>query len=118
MHILIVDSSLPTASTLTEWLSSAPGRDSITCLQDPPPPLLAHLQGLLPRPPGPAAPAKRALSPRLSAVEAQLLRGMPNKLIARQLGLSDHTIKEYVSNVLAHHGVNNRLQLLLQSRPG
>ena len=37
-----------------------------------------------------------------------------NKVIARELGLSDHTVKEYVSSVLAYHGVANRLELVLR----
>jgi DNA-binding NarL/FixJ family response regulator len=43
-----------------------------------------------------------------------LLRGAPNKLIARDLALSAHTVKEYVSSVLAFHGVNSRLGLVLK----
>ena len=35
-------------------------------------------------------------------------------MIARELGLSDHTVKEYVSSVLAYHGVANRLELVLR----
>ncbi|MDD5478654.1 response regulator transcription factor [Rhodoferax sp.] len=61
-----------------------------------------------------AAPDSRALSPRLQQVQALLLRGTANKLMARQLGLSDHTVKEYVSSVLAFHGAANRLELVLK----
>ena len=63
----------------------------------------------------------RALSPRLQQVQEQLLRGAANKVIARNLGLSDHTVKEYVSSILAFHGVANRLDLILKlvdHRPG
>jgi len=64
---------------------------------------------------GPTAPAGvRGLSPRLRQVQELLLRGTPNKLIARELALSDHTVKEYVSSVLAFHGVVNRLELVLK----
>jgi len=56
----------------------------------------------------------RILSPRLQQVQALLLRGQPNKVIARQLALSDHTVKEYVSSLLAFHGVANRLALILK----
>lgn len=56
----------------------------------------------------------RGLSPRLRQVQEMLLRGSPNKVIARELGLSDHTVKEYVSSVLAFHGVANRLALVLK----
>ena len=56
----------------------------------------------------------RPLSPRLQQVLELLLRGTPNKLIARQLNLSAHTVKEYVSSVLAYHGVTSRLELVLK----
>ena len=63
----------------------------------------------------PTAPAGvRGLSPRLRQVQELLLRGTPNKRIARELALSDHTVKEYVSSVLAFHGVVNRLELVLK----
>lgn len=57
---------------------------------------------------------QRRLSPRLQQVQALLQRGAANKVIARELGLSDHTVKEYVSSVLAYHGVANRLELVLR----
>jgi two-component system nitrate/nitrite response regulator NarL len=60
------------------------------------------------------AAAVRPLSPRLQQVQELLLRGAPNKLIARDLALSAHTVKEYVSSVLAFHGVNSRLGLVLK----
>ncbi len=56
----------------------------------------------------------RTLSPRLRDVLSCLLRGAPNKVIARELGISDYTVKEYVSTVLAHHGVASRLELVLK----
>jgi DNA-binding NarL/FixJ family response regulator len=56
----------------------------------------------------------RALSPRLQQIQELLLRGTANKVIARELGLSDHTVKEYVSSVLTFHGVANRLELVLR----
>jgi two-component system nitrate/nitrite response regulator NarL len=56
----------------------------------------------------------RALSPRLVQVQEHLQCGTPNKLIARALNLSPHTVKEYVSSVLAFHGVANRLALVLK----
>ena len=58
--------------------------------------------------------APRNLSPRLQQVQELLLRGTANKLMARQLGLSDHTVKEYVSSVLTFHDVANRLDLVLK----
>jgi DNA-binding NarL/FixJ family response regulator len=44
-----------------------------------------------------------------------LLHGASNKLIARELNLSAHTVKQYVSSVLAYHGVTSRLALVLKN---
>jgi two-component system, NarL family, nitrate/nitrite response regulator NarL len=57
----------------------------------------------------------RPLSPRLLQVQEQLLHGASNKLIARELNLSAHTVKQYVSSVLAYHGVTSRLALVLKN---
>ncbi len=61
-----------------------------------------------------AAVTVKALSTRLQQVQELLLRGLANKVIAKNLGLSDHTVKEYVSSILAYHGVANRLDLILK----
>lgn len=58
--------------------------------------------------------APRELSPRLRQVQNLLAHGASNKAIARELGLSAHTVKEYVSSVLAFHGVGNRLELVVK----
>ena len=60
------------------------------------------------------ADTQRELSPRLKQVQDLLYRGASNKLIARDLSLSAHTVKEYVSSVLAFHGVSNRLALVVK----
>ncbi len=56
----------------------------------------------------------RGLSPRLAEILQHVLRGAPNKVIARDLGLSEYTVKEYISSILAFHGVRNRLELVLK----
>ena len=61
--------------------------------------------------------ALRGLSPRLEQVQELLLRGASNKLIAKDLSLSAHTVKEYVSSVLAFHAVHSRLELVLRLNP-
>ena len=58
--------------------------------------------------------AHRKLSPRLLQVQSYLLRGASNKVIARELQLSGHTIKEYVSSVLAYYGVTSRIELVFK----
>lgn len=60
----------------------------------------------------------RPLSPRLLEVQQWLLKGAANKVIAREMRLSEHTVKEYVSSLLAWHQVGNRLELVLKLKPG
>jgi two-component system, NarL family, nitrate/nitrite response regulator NarL len=75
--------------------------------------LPAHLASQLEFAPSEAS-AGKSLSPRLLQVQNQLLHGASNKLIARELNLSAHTVKQYVSSVLTYHGVANRLALVLK----
>ncbi len=67
---------------------------------------------------GPGAPGAvsldgLSLTPRQQDVLSLLLQGMPNKLIARELGLSVETIKDHVAAVLKVLGVNTRTQAVL-----
>jgi two-component system, NarL family, nitrate/nitrite response regulator NarL len=75
--------------------------------------LPAALSGLMADPAGNHAEV-RSLSPRLAEIQLHVLRGAPNKVIARDLGLSEHTVKEYISSILAFHSVRNRLELVLK----
>ena len=61
--------------------------------------------------------SSRGLSPRLQQVQEHLLRGSSNKVIALELNLSGHPVKEYVSSVLAFNGVGSRLDLVLKLKP-
>ena len=54
-----------------------------------------------------------ALTPRQTDVLALLLQGKPNKLIARELGVSVETIKDHVAADLKALGVNSRTQAVL-----
>ncbi len=78
------------------------------------------------RPAPPLGPAARAeahqqlptmdsigLTPRQSEVLALLLKGLPNKLIARELNLSVETVKDHVAAVLRALGVSTRTQAVL-----
>ena len=56
------------------------------------------------------------LTPRQSEVLALLLEGKPNKLIARELGLSVETIKDHVAAVLRCLGVSSRTQAVIAVR--
>jgi DNA-binding NarL/FixJ family response regulator len=53
------------------------------------------------------------LSPRQADVLSFLLKGMPNKLIAREMGLSIETVKDHVAAVLRALKVSSRTQAVL-----
>lgn len=53
------------------------------------------------------------LTPRQTEVLALLLQGLPNKLIARQLGVSLETVKDHVAAVLRALNVSTRTQAVL-----
>lgn len=66
-----------------------------------------------PAPASPTTPAKLGLSPRQGDVLALLLKGLPNKLIARRLEISENTAKAHVSAVFHTLGVNSRTQAVI-----
>jgi two-component system, NarL family, response regulator LiaR len=53
------------------------------------------------------------LTPRETEVLALIARGQPNKVIARELGVSEKTVKTHVSNLLRKLGVSDRTQAAL-----
>jgi NarL family two-component system response regulator LiaR len=53
------------------------------------------------------------LTPRETEVLALIARGQPNKVIARELGVSEKTVKTHVSHVLGKLGVTDRTQAAL-----
>ena len=57
--------------------------------------------------------ATLGLTPRQTDVLALLLKGLPNKLIARELNVSVDTVKDHVAAVLRTLGVNSRTQAVL-----
>lgn len=61
----------------------------------------------------PAASHPLGLTDRQSDVLRLILRGLPNKLIGRQLQLAEGTVKVHVSAVLRALGVRNRTQAVL-----
>jgi DNA-binding NarL/FixJ family response regulator len=54
-----------------------------------------------------------ALSAREREVLGLLLEGMPNKLIARQLGISEKTVKSHLTSVFRAIGVTDRVLAVL-----
>ncbi|MBG6078950.1 response regulator [Rubrivivax gelatinosus] len=57
--------------------------------------------------------ARIGLTPRQGEVLGLLLKGLPNKLIARELDLSVETVKDHVAAVLRALGVSTRTQAVL-----
>lgn len=53
------------------------------------------------------------LTPREEAVVRLVMQGMANREIARELGLSDHTVKNYLFRIFDKLGVSNRVELAL-----
>lgn len=77
-------------------------------------------------PPGSVAPAeagpalpdtteKLQLSPRQREVLMKVVQGKPNKVIARELGISDQTVKSHVMAVLTILQVNNRTEAVYRA---
>jgi DNA-binding NarL/FixJ family response regulator len=64
---------------------------------------------LLPgRTPGPSAAAAAALSDREREVLGLVAQGLPNKLVARRLGIAEKTVKAHLTRIFAVLGVSDR----------
>jgi DNA-binding NarL/FixJ family response regulator len=55
----------------------------------------------------------RLLTPREEQVVALVAEGLGNRQIARELNLSEHTIKKYLFRVFEKLGVSSRVELVL-----
>lgn len=55
------------------------------------------------------------LSPRQTEVLRAVIQGKPNKIIARELGISDQTVKSHVMAVLLALGVSNRTEAVYRA---
>lgn len=60
-------------------------------------------------------PATEILTSREQTVLTLMAHGWPNREIARELGISDITVRTHVSHVLAKLGVNNRVEAALHA---
>lgn len=60
----------------------------------------------------PMRPQELGLTERQGQVLAMMLRGQPNKRIALTLDISEQTVKEHVTNILARLGVANRMEAI------
>lgn len=64
-----------------------------------------------PQLPPPSTLASARLPPRSADVAVRVCRGQTNKEIAREMGISDQTVKEHVANLCRRFGVHNRTEL-------
>ena len=62
----------------------------------------------------PAQPVE-PLTPRENEVLAFLMEGLPNKMIARKLGISEHTAKFHVTSILAKMGAQSRTEAVIKA---
>jgi DNA-binding NarL/FixJ family response regulator len=62
-----------------------------------------------------ASPPPVALTARQEQVLQGLSRGLPTKLIARELELSEHTVKEYIAIIFQALGVHNRTEAVIKA---
>ncbi len=60
-------------------------------------------------------PSFPALTPRQLQVLHCLSRGLPNKLISRELRLSEHTVREHVSQIFHALGARNRTEAVIRA---
>jgi DNA-binding NarL/FixJ family response regulator len=56
-----------------------------------------------------------AISPRQMDVLRCLCRGMPTKSIAKELELSEHTVKEHINNIFHNLNVRNRTEAVIKA---
>lgn len=75
---------------------------------------------ILPAPAHGNGPVRRSAMPELTARELQILemvsRGLQNKLIAAAFGLSEHTVKIHLHNIIRKLGVHNRTEAAARFR--
>jgi DNA-binding NarL/FixJ family response regulator len=62
-----------------------------------------------------AEPAAVNLTPRQSQVLNCLNRGLPTKLIARELDLSEHTVKDHIAMLFQVLGASNRTEAVIKA---
>jgi DNA-binding CsgD family transcriptional regulator len=64
----------------------------------------------------PSTGSQAALRPREREVLAKLLAGSPYKLVAKEMGISVHTVHDYVKAIFREFGVSSKGELLARFR--
>jgi DNA-binding CsgD family transcriptional regulator len=64
----------------------------------------------------PSSGSQSALRPREREVLAQLLIGAPYKVVAKEMGISVHTVHDYVKAIFREFGVSSKGELLARFR--
>ena len=69
------------------------------------------------RPPGPEfnEPTTRELTPRETQVLQLLAEGLPNKVIASQLDISEHTVKFHINSIMGKLGAQSRTDAVMRA---
>lgn len=70
----------------------------------------------MPSGPDNSPPAQPYLTPRQYEVLNLLSQGLTNKLIARQIDLSDNTVRRHVQDIFAFFGVATRTEAVFEAR--
>ncbi len=65
--------------------------------------------------PPPPAPLPESLTPREQEVLRLLAEGAPNKAIAHQLGISEHTVKFHVNAIMGKLGAQSRTEAVVRA---
>jgi DNA-binding NarL/FixJ family response regulator len=73
-------------------------------------------RNLIDAPPAPAGASIGELTPRQLDVLRLLMRGEPNKLIARELGLTEGTVKIHIAAILRTLQARNRTEAVVRAR--
>ncbi|WP_327674154.1 helix-turn-helix domain-containing protein [Kitasatospora sp. NBC_00458] len=89
----------------TAALNGAGGPTAAVC-----PACGAHRPPALPQPLADAVPRNRSLTPRERVVLQYLGLGYDNRSIAREMNISERTVKRFVTAILAKLGLRSRLQ--------
>lgn len=84
------------------------------------PHIVARIRALLLDEGGSPQPASRGEQDFLTARQCEVLEllcdGLSNKLIARELKLSDNTVRRHVQDILGYFGVSNRTEAVFEAR--